>query len=228
MNGQGREIVMEFQETADRIGEKISLQERDVGEYASIKLKGMKVLVKSYSLADWGTLTIMESKGMAGAMKRDSVVINSMKKDVPVFLCQYVSALGKRVLQLDILDIMTDKTAGSYFTQLPAAAQADPGLKEQPMPREWYTDRQMPGSCAKTGSAAALKDLMNRMILSYIDGARQARLCGFTETRAGRVQRLLVELFDHGGFAYDAFRVCMKQEKTEDFYTRILFGAEKE
>ena len=32
------------------------------------------------------------------------------------------------------------------------------------------------------------------------------------------------QLFDHGGFGYDAIRVCLQQQNTEDLYSRWLFG----
>ena len=50
------------------------------------------------------------------------------------------------------------------------------------------------------------------------------RQTGAVEGRYLRLRKLMSQLFDHGGFGYDAIRVCLQQQNTEDLYSRWLFG----
>ena len=50
-------------------------------------------------------------------------------------------------------------------------------------------------------------------------GARQPDQVGLAD-----LTQSLVGYPDHGGFGYDAIRVCLQQQNTEDLYSRWLFG----
>lgn len=218
---------MKMQELVQKVETMVSLTKRNVGEFAQIKAKGMRVKLESYQLGNWGTFSVMESRGLLGLMKRDAIVINAMTRDIPVFMCQFVSMAGKSVLQCDIMDVTTDKTVRSAFAPLAAIADGAAALADRPSPTEWYTDLLMPGSLAKTGRSQPLSALMAELTCAFVEGANAVRTCGYTDTRAAKVDKLLADLFDHGGFAYDAFRVCLKQEKTEEMYRCCLFGVQR-
>ena len=62
------------------------------------------------------------------------------------------------------------------------------------------------------------------MAVSYLAAAAQVRQTGAVEGRYLRLRKLMSQLFDHGGFGYDAIRVCLQQQNTEELYSRWLFG----
>ena len=102
---------MESRKLMERLKGAAALTEQDVGEFSHFKGKMMKISVHSYAVEDWGSLSLLESRGMAGLMRRDMLVINSCVKDIPVLVIQYMGLFGRRMLQVHVLDVMKDKTA---------------------------------------------------------------------------------------------------------------------
>ena len=83
---------------------------------------------------------------------------------------------------------------------------------------------QLPGSVTVTGKSSQLEQLAGDVAVSYLAAAAQVRQTGAVEGRYLRLRKLMSQLFDHGGFGYDAIRVCLQQQNTEDLYSRWLFG----
>ena len=214
---------MDPRKLMERLKGAAALTEQDVGEFSHFKGKMMKISVHSYAVEDWGSLSLLESRGMAGLMRRDMLVINSCVKDIPVLVIQYMGLFGRRMLQVHVLDEMKDKTAAGRFASLGRMAEQS-GTAVQETPVEWYTPMQLPGSVTVTGKSSQLEQLAGDVAVSYLAAAAQVRQTGAVEGRYLRLRKLMSQLFDHGGFGYDAIRVCLQQQNTEDLYSRWLFG----
>ena len=143
---------MDPRKLMERLKGAAALTEQDVGEFSHFKGKMMKISVHSYAVEDWGSLSLLESRGMAGLMRRDMLVINSCVKDIPVLVIQYMGLFGRRMLQVHVLDVMKDKTAAGRFASLGKMAEQS-GTAVQETPAEWYTPIQLPGSVTVTLSA---------------------------------------------------------------------------
>ena len=100
---------MDPRKLMERLKGAAALTEQDVGEFSHFKGKMMKISVHSYAVEDWGSLSLLESRGMAGLMRRDMLVINSCVKDIPVLVIQYLELNGRRMLQDHVMDVMTAK-----------------------------------------------------------------------------------------------------------------------
>lgn len=114
---------MDPRKLMERLKGAAALTEQDVGEFSHFKGKMMKISVHSYAVEDWGSLSLLESRGMAGLMRRDMLVINSCVKDIPVLVIQYMGLFGRRMLQVHVLDVMKDKTAAGRFASLGRMAE---------------------------------------------------------------------------------------------------------
>ena len=79
-------------------------------------------------------------------------------------------------------------------------------------------------SVTVTGKSSQLEQLAGDVAVSYLAAAAQVRQTGAVEGRYLRLRKLMSQLFDHGGFGYDAIRVCLQQQNTEELYSRWLFG----
>ena len=210
---------MDPRKLMERLKGAAALTEQDVGEFSHFKGKMMKISVHSYAVEDWGSLSLLESRGMAGLMRRDMLVINSCVKDIPVLVIQYMGLFGRRMLQVHVLDVMKDKTAAGRFASLGKMAEQS-GTAVQETPAEWYTPIQLPGSVTVTGKSSQLEQLAGDVAVSYLAAAAQVRQTGAVEGRYLRLRKLMSQLFDHGGFGYDAIRVCLQQQNTEELYSR--------
>ena len=145
---------MDPRKLMERLKGAAALTEQDVGEFSHFKGKMMKISVHNYAVEDWGSLSLLESRGMAGLMRRDMLVINSCVKDIPVLVIQYMGLFGRRMLQVHVLDVMKDKTAAGRFASLGRMAEQS-GTAVQETPVEWYTPMQLPGSVTVTGKQSA-------------------------------------------------------------------------
>lgn len=114
---------MDPRKLMERLKGAAALTEQDVGEFSHFKGKMMKISVHNYAVEDWGSLSLLESRGMAGLMRRDMLVINSCVKDIPVLVIQYMALFGRRMLQVHVLDVMKDKTAAGRFASLGGMAE---------------------------------------------------------------------------------------------------------
>ena len=88
---------MDPRKLMERLKGAAALTEQDVGEFSHFKGKMMKISVHNYAVEDWGSLSLLESRGMAGLMRRDMLVINSCVKDIPVLVIQYMALFGRMV-----------------------------------------------------------------------------------------------------------------------------------
>ena len=144
---------MDPRKLMERLKGAAALTEQDVGEFSHFKGKMMKISVHNYAVEDWGSLSLLESRGMAGLMRRDMLVINSCVKDIPVLVIQYMALFGRRMLQVHVLDVMKDKTAAGRFASLGGMAEQS-GTAVQETPVEWYTPMQLPGSVTVTADSS--------------------------------------------------------------------------
>ena len=145
---------MDPRKLMERLKGAAALTEQDVGEFSHFKGKMMKISVHSYAVEDWGSLSLLESRGMAGLMRRDMLVINSCVKDIPVLVIQYMGLFGRRMLQVHVLDVMKDKTAAGRFASLGKMAEQS-GTAVQETPVEWYTPCSCPAASPSPARAVS-------------------------------------------------------------------------
>ena len=184
---------MDPRKLMERLKGAAALTEQDVGEFSHFKGKMMKISVHSYAVEDWGSLSLLESRGMAGLMRRDMLVINSCVKDIPVLVIQYMGLFGRRMLQVHVLDVMKDKTAAGRFASLGGMAEQS-GTAVQETPVEWYTPMQLPGSVTVTGKSSQLEQLAGDVAVGYLAAAAQVRQTGAVEGRYLRLRKLMSQL----------------------------------
>ena len=119
-----------------------------------------------------------------------------------MLVIQYMGLFGRRMLQVHVLDVMKDKTAAGRFASLGRMAEQS-GTAVQETPVEWYTPMQLPQRTV-TGKSSQLEQLAGDVAVSYLAAAAQVRQTGAVEGRYLRLRKLMSQLFDHGGFGYDA------------------------
>ena len=82
-----------MQKMLDKVNEEFPLTEKNVGEFANVKAKGMKFQIKQYEAKGLGNVSVMEAKGFFGLMQMDTLIINPLKKDLPLFSYDRILAM---------------------------------------------------------------------------------------------------------------------------------------
>ena len=98
-----------MQHMLDAVNQKYPLTEKNVGEFAKIKAKGMTFVIKQYEAKGLGNVSVMEAKGFFGLMQMDTLIINPVEKDLPLFSYDRVLAMGNDTLILELYDTLLEK-----------------------------------------------------------------------------------------------------------------------
>ena len=131
--------------------ETYSLRETDAGEYASLKVNGMRFSIKAYYAEGLGHVSVMKARGFFGLMKMDTLMIVPQEKDLPLYSYDRIFAMGNDTLIVELYDTLTEPLDLSSldgvkagFTHLP---ERDPG-------EHWYDGIKLPQSLSKKGKKA--------------------------------------------------------------------------
>ena len=202
--------------------ETYSLRETDAGEYASLKVNGMRFSIKAYYAEGLGHVSVMKAKGFFGLMKMDTLMIVPQEKDLPLYSYDRIFAMGNDTLIVELYDTLTEPLDLSSldgvkagFTHLP---ERDPG-------EHWYDGIKLPQSLSKKGKKAQTTDL-NALTEAHFKAFLHTPANAVSdkakkqELSAGYVNGLLT----NGGPSTDVFKKELGAEKTADLFHRVLFG----
>jgi hypothetical protein len=202
--------------------ENYSLRETDAGEYASLKVNGMRFSIKAYYAEGLGHVSVMKARGFFGLMKMDTLMIVPQEKDLPLYSYDRIFAMGNDTLIVELYDTLTEPLdlssldgVKARFTHLP---ERDPG-------EHWYDGIKLPQSLSKKGKKAQTTDL-NALTEAHFKAFLHAPANAVSdkakkqELSAGYVNGLLT----NGGPSTDVFKKELGAEKTADLFHRVLFG----
>ena len=133
------------------IRERYTVRELDAGEFASLKVNGMKFDIRAYCVEGLGHLSVMRAKGFFGLMKMDTVMLVPKEKDLPLYSYDRIYAMGNDTLIVELYDTLTEALdlsaldeVKSRFAHLP---KRDPG-------EHWYDDIKLSQSISQKGKRA--------------------------------------------------------------------------
>ena len=127
-----------MQKMLDRINVQFPLTEESAGEFANLKAKGMKFQIKQYEAKELGNVSVMEAKGFFGLMQMDTLIINPLKKDLPLFSYDRVMAMGNDTLIIELYDTFLEK-------------EENKNLPDHDLGEHWYDSIKLPESVSKKG-----------------------------------------------------------------------------
>ena len=215
-------------EALQRINARFPLTKRDAGEYARFSASPLAVTLDWYEANGLGNVSVLHGKAMLGLMRMDTLVINSVERDVPLFSYDYISAMGNHTLLVEYYDTLLAPAAFDPST-LQAVRDGIATLPDHDLGEHWYDYMKLPASFAKRTKKAALPRL-NGAFLSALDAylalAGQKPLLSEADMRQkqDKAAAYVEGLLEKGGPSTDAFKQALGGEKTEDLFTRIVFG----
>ncbi len=210
-----------------KLGQAYPLREQSAGEYALLKVKGMHFSIKRYYAEGFGNVSVMEAVGFFGLMKMDTLIINPIKKDLPLYSYDRILAMGNDTLIVELYDTLLEPTSypemlevKKKFRELP---ERDPGA-------HWYDDIKLAESISKKGKKAQTPEF-NKMALqhleAYLKSAPQKDVSNEAMIIKGQKASDYVEgLLKQGGPSTDVFMKELGAEKTAYLFRKILFGTD--
>ena len=201
-----------------------SLTERNIGEYADLKGKGMRFSTRVFDATQAGSLCLMDMKAFLGAMKMQTAVFSPTELDGPILSMDYIEAFGNCTLVLELYDTTLShpdfQPLAEVKTKYAALPDYDPG-------EHWFDSMQLPVSAHKKGKK--LRDEMRQMIQEYtaryFELLAQCPPCPADEKKAEDT-KFANGLLENGGPAVNQFRKMLGNEKTAAFIRTCMFCCE--
>ena len=138
------------------IKERFPISEIDCGEFAEMKVNGMKFSIRAYKAEGLGHVSVMRAKGFFGLMQMDTLIINPTELDLPLYSYDRIFAMGNDTLIVELYDTLT----GEYNEEeLEAAKRKYISLPERDPGEHWYDSIKLSSSISKKGKKAQTEAL---------------------------------------------------------------------
>ena len=210
----------------DVIGKHFLLEELPCGEYASLKLSGMKFAVRRFYAQGLGNVSAMTAKGFFGLMKMDTFIITPTQKDMPLFSYDRVHAMGNDTLIFELYDTLLTQTDLSKLEQVKQSAAY---LPDHDLGSHWYDSIKLSVSLSKKGKkehTPGFDVTVMHYLAKYLETAQIAAACEAAAKRE-KASVYVEGLLTHGGPSTDVFKKGIGQEKTARLFRKILFATEE-
>lgn len=206
------------------IGQKHPLTELDCGEFAKMKVSGMKFTIRAYKAAGLGHVSVMRASGFLGLMKMDTLIINPTERDLPLYSYDYISAMGNETLIVELYDTLLGEYDESRMLEVKARKKYS-ALPERDPGEHWYDSIKLASSISKKGKKKHLP-----LIFSLTDQHFEAYIksSGSPVTDAAAKQKkasVYVDgLLTKGGPSTDVFKKSIGDILTRQLFEQVLFG----
>jgi len=164
----------------------------------------------------------MSAKGFFGLMKMDTLIVNPLEKDMPLYSYDRIYAMGNDTLIGEIYDTMTEcisldavEEVNKKYAFIP---DRDPGV-------HWYDTIRLSSSISKkdkTKNSEVMDKLAFEHFRAYFD-------IGYPdvvnkEAKIEKAAYYVNGLLKNGGPSTDAFIKSIGAEKTAELFHKVLFG----
>ena len=206
-----------------KIGASYPLENKDVGEFASFKAKGMKFTAKAYEAKGFGHISVMTAVGFFGLMKMDTFILCPENKDLPLLSYDRIFAAGNDTFIVELYDTTLQK---KEYAGVDAVIEKYSHLPDRVLPDEenWYDYIRLPQSVSKKGKkkqTAAFNQLLDEYVDAYLQ--TDAQPCEKQE-KLVKTAEYAEGLLANGGIATDVFKKELGEEKTANLLRKVLFG----
>ena len=89
-----------------RIAERYPLKEIELHDLAHLKASGMKFTVRAFMAEGLGHVSVMSATGFLGLMKVDTLIINPIALDLPLYSYDRIFAMGNDTLIVELYDTL--------------------------------------------------------------------------------------------------------------------------
>lgn len=216
-----------MQQMLDKVNHEYPLTEKSAGEFANVKAKGMKFQMKQYEAKGLGNVSVMEAKGFFGLMQMDTLIINPMEKDLPLFSYDRVMAMGNDTLIIELYDTFVEK---QDISALGLWKKENKNLPDHDLGEHWYDSIKLSESVSKKGKKEH-SSAFDKFTIVYFEkflNSPAAKASVSDRNAKNQKASVYVEgLLSNGGPSTDVFKKEFGEAKTAKLFRKVLFGTEK-
>ncbi|MBQ4283656.1 MAG: hypothetical protein IJB96_07010 [Lachnospira sp.] len=204
------------------IKNKYPVTELDIGDMKTLKANGMTFTINAYNAEGLGHVSVMRAKGFFGLMKMDTLIINPLNVDLPLYSYDRIFAMGNDTLIVELYDTLV----GDYS----AKAMADVKNRYKDLPERdpgehWYDNIKLPESISTKGKKAHTPRF-DELTVAHFDAYIKSPASVVTDMAAkqAKASYYVNGLLTNGGPSTDVFKKALGYDKTEKLFKQVLFG----
>jgi len=198
------------------------LMAKDVSPWQTFSGKGMKFRLQSFDWEGCACLSHLTMRAFLGTMRMETVICTPYAKDLPIFSYDFINALGRRTLLVEVYDTLVHPADLSAMQEV-KSRYGD--LKDKTLKPNWYDSLRLAPSTAKVGGASRLSAMAMEMTTAYIGLFPAARVVDPAE-KTVRNRAYVEGLIANGGPAINTIRKMLGNIAAETLFRRSLFGTE--
>ena len=206
------------------IGQKHPLTELDCGEFAKMKVSGMKFTIRAYRAAGLGHVSVMRASGFLGLMKMDTLIINPTELDLPLYSYDYISAMGNETLIVELYDTLLGEYSEQKLLEVKAREKYS-ALPERDPGEHWYDSIKLASSISKKGKKNHLplmQSLTDQHFAAYLESSHAPVTDAAAKQKKASVY--VDGLLTKGGPSTDVFKKSIGDVLTRQLFEQVLFG----
>ena len=201
-----------------------SLEEIDTKEFANVKAKGMKFDIKAFYAKGLGHVSVMTAKGFFGLMKMDTLIINAIEKDLPLYSYDRVNAMGKDTLIIEVYDTIVHP---SEFEDIDKVNDKYADIPKHNLGEHWYDSIKLEESVSVKGKVKKDKKLFDDYAMEHFQAYINTVNGGSdvdSELKQKKASVYVEGLLKNGGPSTDVFKKALGEEATAELFRSYLFG----
>ncbi len=204
------------------IKNKYPLEKLDAGEFAQMKVSGMKFNISAYQAKGLGHVSVMTAKGFFGLMKMDTLIIVPQEKDLPLYSYDRIQAMGNDSLYNELYNTLT----GAFTSSLDEVKAKYASLPDFDPGKHWYDDIKLSQSVFKKGKklTSSFDALALDYLKAYLAAGDNASAAFDASVKSQKSEYYVNGLIKNGGPSTDVFKKAIGEEKTAELFKKVLFG----
>jgi len=207
---------------------KYSLKKIDIGEFKQLTAYGIMTFNSEiYHIENLGILSILTSN--LGFMQLFTLQIVSFEKDLPLLTLDIMYIFNKRILLIEIYDLMIDNTNSEYKSFLQKVENIKSNYSNFTnfeIKKSWHLEylSELVNKKYGTKDEQIFIDLLNQIMNIFIEYSNTTKKIKNVDKKISLVEDFGNELMDKGGVSTDMFKRLFGVEKTRKYLGNVLFG----
>lgn len=200
------------------------LREQDTNTYKDAELNGIPLIIKSYDVVNFGSVSILSSA--SNVMNLDTLILNPFSKDMPLFSYDRIKAFQTDTLFIELYDTLLDKSMNKVVNEeLNKIKKKYQDINELEHKDNWYDSIRLDASISKKverNQSNLFDELTKEYLKTYLSISKNLCSCN-EELKKAKAKEYTDGLLENGGPSTDAFIKAKGKEYTEKLYREVLF-----
>ena len=204
----------------NRLSRSFQIEQKDIGDDAKKKKKGLTFCTEVYDIAGIGRLCVAHMHGFLGLIRMETAVLSVTGRDVPLFNMDYMKIMGKEAVIFEMYDTQLNPYPKKVEDMLQKISERDCDLEEYCSDKEhWYDEQLYPCAYHRMGrkATARLKQSAKEYMHIFVSKLEHTRDCSGAEKlrKQAKTKTFAERLYAEGGQAVDQVKTLFGDEFAE-------------